>query len=143
MHKKERRVFLSYASRDKDFANQLGKLLSKRGFSVFSDDNIRWGEVWTDVLRKEIEDATALILLIPTSDVVNRNNLWFEAGAAKALGKPVLAVLPPHHRARRTELPTHIANLLVLDADQRPLESIADMLSQALPEGGDWKASID
>jgi hypothetical protein len=39
------------------------------------------------------------------------------------LGKPVLAVLPPHHQRSRTELPTEIADLLVLSTDERPLET--------------------
>ena len=60
-----------------------------------------------------------------------RNNLWFEAGAAKALGKRVLAVLPPH--ARLDELPINVADILVLDAGERPFESIADTLVEAVP----------
>jgi hypothetical protein len=58
----------------------------------------------------------------------------FEAGAAKALGKPVLAVLPPKNVSAPIELPTDIAGVLVLDADRRSLDSIADTLLQAVPE---------
>ncbi len=91
--------------------------------------------------RREIERASALILLIPSDDVPNRNNIWFEAGAAKALGKRVLAVLPPNRRL--VDLPSDIADILVLDADKRPLESIADTLIQAVPEIDDVKASAN
>jgi hypothetical protein len=97
-------------------------------------ESVNPGEKWSEGLRKEIENATALILLIPSLESSNRNDVWAEAGAAKALGKPILAVLPPRHKGTRRELPTDIAGLLVLDTDERPLENTADTLLQAVPE---------
>ena len=130
-------IFLSYAREDRDFAKELSGLMKERGASVFFDTNaVALGEEWGSVLRKEIEKATALVLLIPSRNVSDRNFIWFEAGAARALGKPVLAVLPPAHKATRTEIPTDIAGLIILDAGERPLENIADMLIQAIPSTG-------
>jgi len=127
-----KRVFMSYAAEDRPFARQLGELMTQRGVSVFFDD-VAPGANWSDGLREAIENATALVLLIPSQSFSDRNATWFEAGAAKALGKPVLAVLPPSREPGSTELPTEIAGLLVLDADRRSLDSIADMLVQAVP----------
>jgi len=125
-------VFLSYAHENRELAKDLASLMSRRGVSVFLDSDVKPGDLWSSVIRREIERASALILLIPSDDVPNRNNIWFEAGAAKALGKRVLAVLPPNRRL--VDLPSDIADILVLDADKRPLESIADTLIQAVPE---------
>lgn len=135
MSEVQKRVFISYAHEDSAFASALGDLMTERGASVFADADLTPGSLWGDVLRHEIERATALVLVIPSPAVANRNNLWFEAGAAKALGKPVLAVLPPKPEAGAVELPTDLAGLLVLDADRRPLETIADTLLQAVPAG--------
>lgn len=132
----KKRVFISYAHEDKTFASELGNLMKERGVSVFLDTDLTSGSFWSDVLRREIERATALVLVIPSHNVANRNNIWFEAGAAKALGKPVLAVLPPKHDAGTVDLPTDIAGLLVLDADRRSLESVTDTLLQAVPAAG-------
>jgi predicted nucleotide-binding protein len=126
MPEHSRRIFISYSSEDRDFAKQLGNLLKNRGASVFQDADI-------DGLRAEIEQSTALILVIPSRNAANRNNVLFEAGAARALGKRVFAVLPPKHAVSSVDLPTDIADLLVLDADRRSLESIADTLLHALP----------
>ena len=134
MSENGKRVFISYAREDVEFARELGGLMEERGASVFLDANVRPGDLWADVLRKEIERATALVLVIPSRDVANRNSIWFEAGAAKALGKPVLAVLPPHQKVAHGELPTDLAGLLVLDADQKPLANVAEVLLQAVPE---------
>jgi hypothetical protein len=107
--------------------------MKKRGASVFSDVDTALGSLWSDVLRREIEQASALVLIIPSHSVENRNNIWFEAGAAKALGKPVLAVLPPKRETGPFDMPTDLAGLIVLDTDRRSLESVTDTLLQAVP----------
>lgn len=134
-------VFLSYALENRELAEDLASLMSRRGVSVFLDSDVKPGDQWSGVVRREIERASALVLLIPSDDVPNRNNIWFEAGAAKALGKRVLAVLPPTRRL--VDLPSDIADILVLDADKRSLESIADTLIQAVPEIDNVKASAN
>jgi predicted nucleotide-binding protein len=134
-------VFLSYSLENRELAKDLASLMSRRGVSVFLDSDVKPGDLWSSVIRREIERASALILLIPSDDVPNRNNIWFEAGAAKALGKRVLAVLPPNRRL--VDLPSDIADILVLDADKRPLESIADTLIQAVPEIDNVEASAN
>jgi hypothetical protein len=125
------KIFVSHASADRAFAHELGRLMEERGASVFLDtDKMTAGSLWSETLRAEIDMANALVLVIPSHDVANRNWVWFEAGAAKALGKPVLAVLPPQHGS--VQLPTDIADVLVLDADRRSPESVADMLLEAI-----------
>ena len=125
-------VFLSHLKEDKPFARLLEKMMVERGVQVFVDDNFKVGDYWSETLRREMEKASALVLVLPSAGLSMRNFLWFEAGAAKALGKRVLAVLPP--RARLDGLPTDIADVLLLDAGERPLESIADTLVQAIPD---------
>ncbi|MCI0465857.1 MAG: TIR domain-containing protein [Beijerinckiaceae bacterium] len=131
-------VFLSYARENRELAKDLASLMSRRGASVFFDcDAMQAGDLWSGVLRREIEKASALVLLIPPDNDPHRNNIWFEAGAAKALGKRILAVLPPNRPA--VDLPFEFADIMVLDADKRPLESIAETLVQAVPESDDIK----
>jgi hypothetical protein len=134
MPKHEKRLFVSHVAEDADFARQLGRLLKERGAMVFPERDDGSGNIWPDALRTEIEKSTALILVIPSRRAPNRNTVLFEAGAANALGKPVLAVLPPKNASTPIDLPTNIAGVLVLDADRRSLESIADTLLQAVPE---------
>ena len=126
-----KRIFLSHVAEDTLFAQQLARHLAKRGAEVFVDANASAGEAWSQAFRREIGQASALILLIPSETARNRNNLWFEAGAARTLGKRVLAVLPPNRHA--TDYPNDLADVMVLDADRRPLEDIADTLVQASP----------
>jgi predicted nucleotide-binding protein len=132
MLERSRRIFISYSFEDRSFAKRLGNLLKNRGALVLQDTDIASGGTWADMLRTKIEQSDALILVIPSRNAANRNNVLFEAGAARALGKQVFAVLPPEHAVSSIDLPTDIAGLLVLDADRRSLESIADTLLQAV-----------
>lgn len=122
-------VFISYSVRDKDFAQELAGQLERQGISVVFDKRLHPGDEWPNVFRKQIEASSALILLVPSTDSPSRNNLWFEAGAAKALGKRVLAVLPPGRTPK--ELPTDIADIIILDTNERPLDRIAATLAKA------------
>lgn len=133
-----KQVFLSYTREDKDLAEDLARLMAHRGASVFSDMDLRPADSWADVLRKEIESASALVLLIPSEDETKRNSVLFEAGAAKALGKPILAVLPPGRKKGR--LPSDIADILILDTDVRSLENVVDTLLQAIPDVNEIQA---
>jgi TIR domain len=76
-------VFLSYALEDRELAKDLASLMSRRGASVFSDFDVKLGELWSSVIRDEIEKSSALVLLISSDGFRNRNNIWFEAGALK------------------------------------------------------------
>lgn len=126
-----KRIFLSYASENKSFAARLQSLMQDRGAQVFADLDLKVGDIWSDTIRREIAHADAFVLLLPSDQTGNRNSLWFEAGVAKALGKRVLAVRPPD--TRLSDLPQGLADILILDADKRPLATIADTLIQAVP----------
>jgi TIR domain len=132
MPERSERIFISSSFEDRDFAQRLGSVLRSRGATVFQPADMMPSNDWAEVLRSELEQSSALILVIPSRSAANRNNVLFEASAARALGKRIFAVLPPNH-ASRIELPTDIADLLVMDADRRSLESIAEMLLQAVP----------
>jgi hypothetical protein len=143
MAENKKRVFLSYTQRDRHFAEELSSLLKRRGANVFSDIDIRPGDRWAGILREEIENATALILLLPSKDALNRNNVWFEAGAAKTLGKPVLMVLPPEQKISGSDVPFDLADMVLLNADEVSLDRLADTLIQAVPESGESKVSAE
>ena len=124
-------VFLSHAAEDALFARRLTDLMSARGIEVFVDSTTTAGEAWPQAFRRDIAKVSALVMLIPSDTARDRNSLWFEAGAARTLGKRVLAVLPPDRHV--VDLPNDLADVLVLDADRRALGDIVDILIQAVP----------
>ena len=58
-------VFISYAREDGDVARDLKKLLEEAGVSVWFDRNaLRSGELWTEEIKKAIQDSKVFIPII-------------------------------------------------------------------------------
>ena len=129
-----KRIFLSYSRDDGDFARSLARAMTGKGAHIsFENETASIGDHWAESVRREIEQASAVVLVLPADGDARRNYIWFEVGVAKALGKAVLAVLPPGQKLSRADEPENIADMLVLDADSRPLDSIAEILLRAAP----------
>lgn len=124
------KAFMSYSSKDAAFASALRESIERDGVSVF--DPARDATPGLDLLtrlREEIEKSDVLILVVPETGTTNANTAFFEAGAAKALGKKVLAVMPD---AKGRQSPSAIADFAIFEAANRPLEDVAKTLIHAL-----------
>jgi hypothetical protein len=63
------RVFVSYCHRDANMIERFGILetlrdLEPEGFDVFSDMQLRTGDMWDDVLRQNLDQARILVALV-------------------------------------------------------------------------------
>lgn len=114
------KFFLSYSRADKEYASQLAaEITTTTGAEIWRDEDVSgFGAEFPDALRKAIVNSEALILVLPREGASGANNAFFEAGAAKALGKKVLAVV--RGGADRV-LPSHIVDLAILNADAQPI----------------------
>ncbi len=55
MRDMEKKIFISYSSKDSTYANLLARTLKKKGVNVFMlHDSLSAGMDWNDVLRKEL-----------------------------------------------------------------------------------------
>lgn len=124
------KAFVSYSRKDAAFAASLWEEIEKLGVTAGRDrDGISLGDRWEDNLRKAIEDSDALILVVPEMGASRANNALFEAGVAKALGKPILAVMPD---AKDRETPSSFADFAIFDASKKSMEDVARTLVHAL-----------
>lgn len=93
-----RKVFLSYANQDRDFAEsikpELTAILSagQHEIDVFDvQSDLNPGEDWRQAIKSAIDDAsTVVIVSSPASDTSQWVN--YEAGMADALGKDIVIV---------------------------------------------------
>jgi nucleoside 2-deoxyribosyltransferase len=123
------KLFMSYGGKDALYAASLAESLKGLGVLVFADKYIAPGESWEHILRKEIEESDAAVLVVPESGSSRANNAFFEAGAARALGKPVFAVMPD---AIGRETPVNIADWAIFDAAKKSFDDVAKSLVNAL-----------
>lgn len=124
------KAFMSYNSKDAVFASALRESIERDGVRVF--DPARDTPPGLDLfarLRDEIEASDVLILVVPETGTANVNAAFFEAGAAKALGKKVLAVMPD---ARGRQSPSDIADLAIFEAANNPIDDVAKTLVHVL-----------
>ncbi len=125
-------LFISYSKADRPFAERLRKDIEALGNNVFTDAEISSGEAWDHALRKALEATHAFILVVPEPGARNSNNAFFEAGAARALGKRVVAVLPVSDESRIGELRSDLFGQQVFDGSKAHPQSLANSIVTAL-----------
>jgi hypothetical protein len=125
-------MFISHSRADRPFADRLRKDLEALGNTVFTDSVVNAGDAWEHTLRNALEATDAVILVVPEPGARKANNAFFEAGAARALGKRVVAVLPISDESRMGELPSDFYGQQVFDGSKVAPEALANSIVTAL-----------
>ena len=108
-------VFISYASEDRTRAKKLAEVLEAKGFSVWWDRNIVAGQTYDEVIERELETATSVVVLWSRHSVVSE---WVKNEAQVAVERGTLvpalidAVKPPLEFRRK-----QTADLIGWDGD--------------------------
>ena len=128
-----KRVFLSYAHGDREFARSLAEAIARQGLAVVDPAiEVESGMEWARQIKAAISDADATIVVLPISGSHGANNIFFELGAARALEKPVFAVSPDRASSEERQVPSSLIDVLVMDAKNKPPEAVANTLVKAL-----------
>ena len=123
---KVQEIFISYSRHDREFANQLAKSLGEQGSSAWmSEHGILAGTDWLRTLKDKLQESLAMVLVMPATTSVSGNSAFFEAGAARAIGKDVIVVVPELENVDRTNIPFDLAKAVVLDANKQPIATVA------------------
>ena len=80
-------IFISYSHVDRDEAERLAYFLEQSGFRVWWDREVRTGQIFEDVIEKQISKAKAVVVLWSETSVDAR---WVRAEAAEAADRGVL-----------------------------------------------------
>ena len=75
-------VFISYASEDRIRAKKLAEALEAKGFSVWWDRNIIAGQTYDEVIERELETATSVVVLWSKHSVISE---WVKSEAQVAV----------------------------------------------------------
>jgi formylglycine-generating enzyme required for sulfatase activity len=65
-------IFISYAREDKKTAQNLAKVLESRGWSVWYDPRLKAGEIWNEVIERELEASRSVVVLWSSKSVKSR-----------------------------------------------------------------------
>lgn len=97
----EGKVFISYATKDKDYVHKLAAELRSAGVDIWIDQDIEQGSDWGDSIENALK-ACDLMLLITTEASMDSAYVNHEWSYFMGLGKPVYPFVP------NTKLPDNI-----------------------------------
>ena len=111
------RVFLSYALEDRPFAARLKRALSARGAQTFDPaEDLRPGADLSAAILKALKQADLLVFVVPRFEGQGKSAL-VELGAAKAMGKRIVSILPDRARAANTDIAMALSETHYLGGD--------------------------
>ena len=119
------KVFVSYVRSDHALAEQLFRTLHSMPVEVWSDDQLKAGENWSDVLRSRIRDSQFFLLLL-TPKTLESSWVQQELGAAWALGKRIVAVATDPRLVDK--LPVDIAGVQTLTVNE--MDKLEDIIQR-------------
>jgi len=85
-------IFISYSRVDQKFARELAESLLEKGFDVWIDDQIQYGDSWDSAIETAIKTCAAIVpIMTPASDA----SRWVkrECQYAEDHGKPAFPIL--------------------------------------------------
>ncbi|MDQ4060946.1 MAG: nucleoside 2-deoxyribosyltransferase [Pseudomonadota bacterium] len=130
MTERHPRVFLSAAWSDREFVEQLTAEIARQGGVPFTPADLQPADNVFDRIRREIEAADLVVFVVPRREGEGKTAL-FEIGAARALGKRILALVPDRTRSANTEVAVQLADQMLLDTGSKSTAEVANSVITA------------
>lgn len=125
-------IFISYAWADRVFASRIAEELAKVGAKTFYDAEFNAGSQIFEQWRKEIASTDLVVFVVPSQEGEGRWALA-EIGAARALDKNILAVLPDRARYSNSSFLRSLTDRPIVDATNLSPSALANtIVSSAL-----------
>ena len=110
------RVFLSYAASDEAVASQLGRALAGLGAEVFDPHkDVGPGTDASAAILNQLRRSDLLVFVVPRYEGQGKSAL-VELGAARALGKRIVSVMPDRLRTANSDVASALGETYFLDA---------------------------
>lgn len=127
-----RKVFLSYASGDREFASRVRDAVAGQGAeAVDVQPDLKPGSDPGAAVMDALRSADLFVFVVPEKEGSGKHALM-ELGAAKALGKRIVALMPDRHRASNTDVAVRLSDVMLLDAGEKPADTVAEQLLSAV-----------
>jgi hypothetical protein len=98
------KIFISYASADKEWAREFAKSLAGAGANVWFDEFvIKPGDSIAESVEKGLRGSNTVVLLV-NDESVGSGNFFFELGAALGMNKKIVPIVPEGFSASKLPL---------------------------------------
>jgi nucleoside 2-deoxyribosyltransferase len=124
-------VFISHAWDDADWGRSFAQALRQHGLTVYIDDfEGKSGETRQEALETNLRNSDVLVALWD-SKRESTPNVYFELGAAIAMGKRVVAVVPKDVDPTVLPLKLRWRRYLIRDTPEKTAEELSSTLKAA------------
>lgn len=106
-------IFISYSHVDTDYAHDVCRSLEDRGFTVWIDERIDYGERWQAVIEQQV-DSCAVFLIIITTDALKSKWVSDELSRARRKEKRIFPLW------LEGDLPLPLESLHYIDLTNEP-----------------------
>jgi hypothetical protein len=122
----DKKVFLSYSSDDQVFVDELRKaMMSENDVQVWDPAYaVEPGTKTEEVINAELNTSDIFVYIIPEKEGAGKWSL-LELGAAKALGKRIVAVLPDSTHVANSAVAASLADSLIVNRDRKSAKETA------------------
>lgn len=124
-------VFISHASSDREWSRAFAEALKARGLDVWFDEfEIGPGELLEDAMESALRNSDVLVTVVDNR-MLNAPTLFFELGAALAMGKRIVAIVPKDLDPSLLPIEIRRRRYLLRDSPQETAEELSHALSAA------------
>ena len=124
-------VFISHSAKDSDWARLFAQALKERGVQVWFDEfDVQPGELWREAIEAGLRSSDVLVALVD-GDPSSKPNLFFELGAAIAMGKKVVPILPKELDPNVIPFDVRLRRYLIRDTPEHTAEEVSNTLQAA------------
>ncbi|SRR5579883_189842 len=122
----KRKIFFSYSSDDRAFADELRHAVTTgRDVQVWdAASTVTPGHASDELISENLSSSDLFVYIVPEREGAGKLSL-IELGAAKALGKRIVAVLPNSARVANSAVAAKLADTLVVNQDRGSTQDIA------------------
>jgi predicted nucleotide-binding protein len=126
----KKKIFISYSSEDRKYAERIAKKLEKADVTVWTDSKIPAGVEWAKVIQKSLNESSLVIVLVSDSWI---NSEWaaFELGAAYGKGKKIVPILLTNQNKKISGI---ITQFEFLDAKKQSDDSIVKKIEEIIEQ---------
>lgn len=135
------KVFISYSHSDREWAREFAVTIVRGGVEVMpSEFGIKPGQPLVEALEKELRESDAVVLLI-NAENVNHPDLFFEIGAALAMNKAIIPVVPKGFEYSKLPLPLQRMKFLLRNSPEETARELTSAVEALDGESAQVRAS--
>jgi len=122
----DKKVFISYTTQDKGYAEFLAKLLRDNGFDIWFNGQAKSTEAWEVAIKNALEKSSLFIPIVSEEYMKSAFTL-FELGGALGLEKKILPIVVS---GDVSQMPFRFKKLQVVDAKKTDRDTLLHIIEE-------------